>query len=248
MDLAGLWQAVADVARELPTDHVERLARSVQGVGGPKTLPTGSRAVLAGLEAAWRSRPVSGDVLAGALRGAAATVADLRRRESAELVWTGPTTSALPVRQTDTVLVQLLGEAVREILLVSFVAYAVPSVVDALNAAAQRGVEITVVLERSAATGGRVNGDSVERIRRAVPTAHPYVWTDEPDSSGFRGAVHAKCAVVDRIACLVTSANLTAAALERNMELGVLLRGGRLPPRLAGHFRALIDRRVLVPG
>ena len=245
MDLASLWQAVADVARELPTDHVERLARSLQGVGGPKMLPMGGQVVLGGLEAAWRSSPVSGDVLAGALRGAAATVADLRRRESAELVWTGPTTSAVPVRQTDTVLVQLLGEAVREILLVSFVAHAVPSVVDALNAAAQRGVEITVVLERSVAMGGRVSGDSVERIRRAVPSARPYVWAAEPDASGFRGAIHAKCAVIDAVSCLVTSANLTSAALERNMELGVLLRGGRLPRRLAEHFRALIERRVL---
>ncbi|WP_161882805.1 DISARM system phospholipase D-like protein DrmC [Deinococcus alpinitundrae] len=248
MDRALLWRAVADVVRGLPALHVERLARSVEDAPAPKALATGGHGVLTDLDRAWRACPVSGDVLAGALRGAAATVADLRARESAELVWTGPTTSAVPVRQTDTVLVQLLGEAAREILVVSFVAHAVPSVVDALNAAVLRGVEITVVLERSAATGGRVNGDSVERIRRAVPSARPHVWADEPDGSGFRGAVHAKCVVVDGVSCLITSANLTSAALGRNMELGVLLRGGRLPKRLADHFRALIERRVLEPG
>ena len=43
----------------------------------------------------------------------------------------------------------------------------------------------------------------------------------------------------------VSSANLTEYALTLNMELGVLVRGGSLPPRVADHFTRLIERGVL---
>lgn len=48
--------------------------------------------------------------------------------------------------------------------------------------------------------------------------------------------MHAKAAVADSRIAFLTSANLTEAALEGNMELGVLIRGGTLP--------ALIDRLI----
>ena len=49
------------------------------------------------------------------------------------------------------------------------------------------------------------------------------------DERGHAGLMHAKAAVGDSTVAFFTSANLTEAALERNMELGVLIRGGKLP-------------------
>ncbi len=49
------------------------------------------------------------------------------------------------------------------------------------------------------------------------------------DEQGHAGVMHAKAAVADSRVAFLTSANLTEAALERNMELGVLIRGGTLP-------------------
>jgi len=46
---------------------------------------------------------------------------------------------------------------------------------------------------------------------------------------GHAGLMHAKAAVADSCVAFLISANLTEAALERNMELGVLIRGGGLP-------------------
>ena len=46
---------------------------------------------------------------------------------------------------------------------------------------------------------------------------------------------------------LVTSANLTGAALGENMELGLLVKGGSAPRRLSRHFMGLIDAGVLEP-
>lgn len=238
-----LWRAVADLAREWPASHVERLARRIEGgvEAGPRDTHADGN-VEAALYAAWRALPVSAAVLAGALRGAAATAEDLRRRESVELVWTGPTTIAL--RRTEAVLVQVVREAREKVVLVSFVAYAVPSVTDALLEAVSRGVRVEIVLEAPAALGGRVDVDSVAKMRAAVPQAALYVWNASPDENGFRGAVHAKCAVADEAVAFVTSANLTSAAMWRNMELGVLVRGGRQPRRLAEHLQALKDRRI----
>jgi len=49
------------------------------------------------------------------------------------------------------------------------------------------------------------------------------------DEQGHAGVMHAKAAVADSCVAFLTSTNLTEAALGRNMELGVLVRGGTLP-------------------
>lgn len=46
---------------------------------------------------------------------------------------------------------------------------------------------------------------------------------------------------------LVTSANLTEAALDRNIEVGLLVRDRALAATVSSHFRGLIDRRLLHP-
>jgi phosphatidylserine/phosphatidylglycerophosphate/cardiolipin synthase-like enzyme len=46
---------------------------------------------------------------------------------------------------------------------------------------------------------------------------------------------------------LVTSANLTEAALERNIELGLLVRDRALAASVSSHFRVLIDQGLLRP-
>jgi phosphatidylserine/phosphatidylglycerophosphate/cardiolipin synthase-like enzyme len=66
-----------------------------------------------------------------------------------------------------------------------------------------------------------------------------------PDARGHPGRLHAKCAIADDRMLLVSSANLTEAALETNMEIGVLIRGGPLPETAARHFDELIAGGVL---
>ena len=45
----------------------------------------------------------------------------------------------------------------------------------------------------------------------------------------------------------MTSANLTEAALDRNIEVGVLLRDRTIALTALAHFRALIDQERLLP-
>jgi phosphatidylserine/phosphatidylglycerophosphate/cardiolipin synthase-like enzyme len=56
--------------------------------------------------------------------------------------------------------------------------------------------------------------------------------------------LHAKAAVADDEAVFVTSANLTEAALDRNIEVGLLVRDRALAPSVSSHFRGLIDDSV----
>ena len=55
-----------------------------------------------------------------------------------------------------------------------------------------------------------------------------FSWVDKRD--GFAGGkVHAKVAVADEAFCFISSANLTGHAMEKNMEAGVLIKGGATP-------------------
>lgn len=65
--------------------------------------------------------------------------------------------------------------------------------------------------------------------------------------SSVRSCLHAKCIVVDRATAFVSSANFTTAALERNIELGVLIRSARHAARIKDHFEGLIERGTLQP-
>ena len=48
-------------------------------------------------------------------------------------------------------------------------------------------------------------------------------------------------------AVFITSANLTEAALDSNIELGLLVRDRALAASVSTHFQVLIDQKLLVP-
>lgn len=164
---------------------------------------------------------------------------------SVELVWTGPATGMVPIRHTAQVLTGLIDDARDRLFLVSFVAYHVGGVVDALRRATERGVQVHVLLEQSKAQGGNVTVDSVAMLRHSVPRAQLYEWDKSGADASLSASVHAKCAVADAAVAFVTSANVSDAAMERNMELGVLLRGGQLPGQLDCHLAALVTTKQL---
>ncbi len=80
-------------------------------------------------------------------------------------------------------------------------------------------------------------------------TSRPRVFYDPRalDLDGPGGVLHAKAVVADDEAVFVTSANLTEAALDRNIELGLLVRDRALAATVSAHFRGLVDRELLRP-
>lgn len=244
--------AATDLVALLSPSRIEALADRVRGLapterdGNPHHFVStpAARAALDRLFVSWKQTDISGDVLAGILVGAALARQKVQRESSVELVWTGPTTPFVATRRTEQVLLDLIRHAQSDLFLVSFVAYDVSSVVEALNAAAARGIDIRILLETSTSHGGSLSVDPIATMRRCVPSATLYVWTDRP-APFAEGRVHAKVAVADGTTAFLTSANLTGHALEKNMEAGVLIGGGRVPTGLRAHLHALIETKVI---
>ncbi len=89
--------------------------------------------------------------------------------------------------------------------------------------------------------------DSIPLLKAKLPNARFFHW-DKPElGPSSHASVHAKCAVADGMVAFVTSANLSEAALDRNMEVGILVRGGTLPNQLDQHLQALITTRQIEP-
>jgi phosphatidylserine/phosphatidylglycerophosphate/cardiolipin synthase-like enzyme len=171
------------------------------------------------------------------------------RESSVELVWTGPNVCT-SLRRTDQALLQVIRSTRRELLLVTFAAYKVPVVADALRQSLARGVALTFVAESAAQSGGKVTFDAVGALGVEIANrAEVYVWPHGKrpiDEAGHHGSLHAKCAVADADLLFLSSANLTDFALNLNMEMGLLIRGGSIPSRVASHFHQLVRAGYLV--
>jgi phosphatidylserine/phosphatidylglycerophosphate/cardiolipin synthase-like enzyme len=123
--------------------------------------------------------------------------------------------------------------------------YRIPNVCEALVRAARRGVQINVIVE----TPDKLEGENEYNTLRALgddvaACAAVYFWPKEnrgQDDKGKVGILHVKCAVADGRWLFLTSANLTEYAFTINMELGVLVTGGKLPGQVERHFERLIE-------
>jgi|SRR5690625_2170182 len=227
------------------SDTISRTARSkvklalTSAVGTPA-----GKGAIERLLNTWRSTSVDSTELASMLLAAAHTVEQISKHQSIELVWTGPTTQYIYARRTDQVLLEVIAAAEKTLFLTSFVLYDVDVVVRALNEAINRGVVVSILLESSKRHGGSVPYDAIGQIQKSVPSACLYAWR-EKESLHMGGRVHAKVAVADDEICFITSANLTGYAMEKNMEAGVLINGGKTPQLLYEHLHALINTKII---
>jgi hypothetical protein len=76
-----------------------------------------------------------------------------------------------------------------------------------------------------------------------------YYWPQEQrakDENGKVGILHVKCAVADGYRMFLSSANLTEYAFTINMELGLLVTGGKLPEQVERHFERLVAAGTLL--
>lgn len=77
-----------------------------------------------------------------------------------------------------------------------------------------------------------------------LPGVRLWHWPAERRTEDY-AKMHAKIAVADRRLLLVSSANLTQSGVNRNIEAGLLVRGGTAPQRAAEHIAELQGRGVL---
>ena len=188
-------------------------------------------------------------LLAESLRTAAAASRWRDAHERLELVWSGPLPAGSNFRRSDEALLQVVRSARRQISIVTFAAYRVPSIAAALREALALGIEVRFFGETLAGSEGRIRHDAASALgAELAERIVVFEWPLEmraPDARANRGLLHAKFALADDTTLFVSSANLTEAALDANMELGVLVSGGALPSAVGKHMDRLIAEGYL---
>ena len=252
--------AIVEAAIHVPEDLLVKGATAIEG--SPRWSHHSQSALLNAIPAshyreqarnisrAWARTPeVTGDVVAAAMRSAAATAAAVRSEHSVSLVWTGPPTEVSGLRSTRAVLSTLVANAAESLVLLSFTSYDVAELTTSLAAATERGVKVTLILETPDNPGGPLIFGPTHPFDPIKTTASFYRWPLEAREAFFAttASLHAKCVIADRSSLLITSANLTSAGINDNIELGVLIEAGSLPERLSRHLELLIEAGMLEP-
>ena len=175
-----------------------------------------------------------------------------------DLVWSGPELPGLYARDTRRVYEELVGTAEESLWISTFAYFDGPRVFRDL---AQRldgtsGLQVKILLNIQRARGDTTASDQL--VRRFTDRfwgtdwpgkSKPSIYYDprslELDGPG--SVLHAKAVVADSESVFITSANMTDAALDRNIELGLLVRDRALAANVTAHFQGLIDGALLNP-
>jgi phosphatidylserine/phosphatidylglycerophosphate/cardiolipin synthase-like enzyme len=244
--------------------HVrERLASALEsGLIPPHTPLVALRSVLGSDEAIediatamveFQRLGVSGVAAAAWIRTLAKADA---RTPRPDLVWSGPEVPGAHARNTKRVYEELLGSAQRSVWVSTYAYFDGPKAFEILarRMDAVSSLRATLMVNIQRRRGDTTIADQL--VRQFADkfwngewpgVARPSVFYDPRalDLDAASGVLHAKAVVVDDEVVFVTSANLTEAALERNIELGLLVRDRALAASVSAHFRALIDRGLL---
>lgn len=154
------------------------------------------------------------------------------------VVWSGPQLSGDSIRTTDAI-VRLIDEAEESILASTYSGSATAPFVKALRRAADRKLLITVVADVV------LQSACARAISSAVPRARVFGYHYE-HASGY-GLQHSKVLVIDGHTSLVTSANLSVAALERNLEAGLLVHDLAIASGITRRISDLVQSDHLQP-
>ena len=254
-----------DALLDLPSHLRDRLASAFEsGLLGPSPSAASLQSVLGyredvgGLVTALLELAqlgVTGPATAACLRTIGrATV----RTRKPDLVWSGPEVPGLHARDTRRVYEELLGCAERSILASTYAFFDGPKAFEVLarRMESRPTLRVTLLLNIQRKRNDVTTSDQL--VRRFADhfwktdwpgSLHPSVFYDPRalDPEGAGGVLHAKAVVADDEAVFVTSANLTEAALDRNIELGVLIHDRAFALTIGSYFRNLIDRDLLKP-
>ncbi|MFI5802203.1 DISARM system phospholipase D-like protein DrmC [Streptomyces sp. NPDC051561] len=250
MNNRHLEAAAAKVVADQGPDALRVIAEGI-GQGKARSTILTARAVSGFAEAAKelldaRAADAVPDVQAEAyLLGLAAGYAQRQAEQDVSLVWSGPSSPRVPVRATDrALLTDVVAQARSELILMTYSAQPYAPLTEALGKAVARGVSVDVVVETLQGAGSALQGTEPASAFLAVPGV--VVWHWPPAKRPEPGAkTHAKLAVADRSILLTTSANLTRSGVSRNIEAGVLVRGGSTPTRTVEHIRELQSAGIL---
>jgi len=254
---------VIEALLDLPVHLRDRLASALEtGLIDPSSSRTALQSVLGSMQAAEIATPgvrelgrlaVSGPASAAWIRSLSTAAT---RSPPPDLVWSGPKVRGIHARDTRQVYDELIGAAERSLWISTYAFFDGPRAFEHLarRMDATPGLSVTLLLNIQRRRGDTTSAD--ELVRRFADRFWTVEWPGSTrprlfydpralDADGPAGVLHAKAVVSDEEAVFVTSANLTEAALDRNIELGLLVRDRSLAISVSSHFRGLVESRLL---
>lgn len=192
------------------------------------------------------SPDISLQELAGILTGLTYARQCAEEEHKASLVFTGPGQNN-PNRRTEQVIFDIIKNAKRHILLVTFAAYKMASLTKALNEAISVGINVRLVLESRQESAQQLLHDAKNAFQ-GLQGANVYSWPLEirPYNSLNKPAkLHAKCACSEDCV-FVSSANFTEDAFTRNIEIGLFNKNMMLAKSVWEYFESLIYKKILI--
>jgi phosphatidylserine/phosphatidylglycerophosphate/cardiolipin synthase-like enzyme len=195
--------------------------------------------------------------LAALLELAAALVEERMAREAAaELVWSGPEAVRAHSRDTLAVLDELFASAQRSVIVSTFVVHQVGRVFGTLaarlDAVPDLHARLFLHVERRI---GDTRAEDALLHEQASRLADGWPGRRRPEAyydprglstdAEVRASWHAKCVLVDDEVALVTSANFTEWAQQRNVEAGALVRSRYFTQQLRAQLDGLVDAKQL---
>lgn len=195
------------------------------------------------------SGQMSWEALSWTIQTTSSSFHRLRAQYQIELLWAGPSpANKVPARRIDQALYDLIANAKHEILLITFAAAKIKRLTDELWKAVQRGVKIQLILEFEDSSEGQLSFDAMKAfpstLIKAVNVYHWPVEKRDRNQAGRPGKLHAKAAIIDDTA-LVSSANLTDDAFNRNLEVGVLIKNPEFLISIKSYIDSLITDGTL---
>jgi phosphatidylserine/phosphatidylglycerophosphate/cardiolipin synthase-like enzyme len=180
------------------------------------------------------------------------------RTPKPDLVWSGPDVPGVHARNTRSVVEELLSTADRTVWASTYAFFDGPKAFEVLarRMDAKPELRVTLLLNIQRKWGDTTAADHLVRkfserfwTKEWPGVLRPRVFYDPRslELEGMAGVLHAKALVIDDESVFVTSANLTEAALDRNIEMGLLVRDRALALSVSSHFRVLIEQGLLKP-
>ncbi len=183
-------------------------------------------------------------------------------RDRIDLVWTGQEFSGSSSRDTRIVVCELFQSATESVLISSFALDKGDSTRLLFQALSERmtlfpNLDVRIFLNvhrpyQDLTSESILLRQFAEFFRRDIWSGNklPEVFHDPRSLSvepNKRACLHAKCVVIDRERVLVTSANFTEAAHDRNIEAGILIDDPAIADAITNQFNSLVVSGKLRP-
>ncbi len=169
-----------------------------------------------------------------------------------EYVLSGPSVRGIPTRDTSAVVQSLLSAAEHDVLIVGYAFYKGAALFQVLRDrwTTRPEMRVRMIVDVRRPMNDTSLDDQIVARFASDFRKRQWPWSPLPEvfhdpralstDTASRASMHAKCVIVDRRICLITSANFTPAAQERNVEVGVLVRDADQVRRLSDYFDGLV--------